>query len=180
MDRQRAQNVASDVAEEAGKAASEGLRQAEAGVQSKLDQGKSVVQDLAHRASETGRQAMDRAGEVIEGVAPQAKQAASNLYNQGSRSAGYVRQYAAQQPLPALFGPRALRTKALSPARAPTPAPVIQCADNEEPPPSLATRRSLRLVWRKSAPERAALQAMRLTFEAPNAGVEENAHTVTR
>jgi ElaB/YqjD/DUF883 family membrane-anchored ribosome-binding protein len=102
MDRQRAQNVASDAAEETGKgkAASEGVQRAEAGVQSTLDQGKSVVQDLAHRASETGRQAMDRAGEVIEGVAPQAKQIAGNLYDQGSRSGEYARQYVAQQPLP--------------------------------------------------------------------------------
>ena len=75
----------------------------ERGVQSTLDQGKSVVQDLAHRASETGRQAMDRAGEVIEGVAPQAKQIASNLYDQGSRSGEYARQYVAQQPLIALL-----------------------------------------------------------------------------
>ena len=45
-----------------------------------------------------GRQAMDRAGEFIEGVAPQAKQVASNLYDQGSRSGAYVRQYAAQEP----------------------------------------------------------------------------------
>ena len=103
IDRQRAQNVASDAAEEAGKGASEGVQRAEAGVQSTLDQGKSVVQDLAHRASETGRQAMDRAGEVIEGVAPQAKQIASNLYDQGSRSGEYARQYVAQQPLTALL-----------------------------------------------------------------------------
>lgn len=103
MDRQRAQNVASEVADEAGKAASEGVRLAGAGVQSTLDQGKSVVQDLAHRASETGRQAMDRAGEVIEGVTPDVKQVASNLYGQGSRSGEYVREYVAQQPLTALL-----------------------------------------------------------------------------
>ena len=62
-----------------------------------------MVQDLAHRASETGRQAMNGAGEVIEGVAPQAKQIASNLYDQGSRSGEYARQYVAQQPLTALL-----------------------------------------------------------------------------
>jgi hypothetical protein len=65
----------------------------------RLDKTKSVVQDLANRASEAGKQAMDRAGEFIEGVAPQAKQVASNLYDQGSRSREYVRPYAAQEPL---------------------------------------------------------------------------------
>ena len=62
-----------------------------------------MVQDLAHRASETGRQAMDQAGKVIGGVAPQAKQVASNLYDQGSRSGEYIRQSVAQQPLTALL-----------------------------------------------------------------------------
>ena len=67
------------------------------------DQAKAAVQDLANRASETGRQAMDRAGEFIEGAAPQASQVASNLYDQGSRSGEYVRQYAAEQPLAAML-----------------------------------------------------------------------------
>lgn len=62
-----------------------------------------MVQDLANRASRTGRQAVDRAGEYIEGVAPQAKQVASNLYNHGSQSGEYIRQYVAQQPLTALL-----------------------------------------------------------------------------
>ena len=103
MDQQRAQDVANDAAEKAGKVASEGVRRAEAGVQSALDQGKSVVQDLARQASETGRQAMDRTGEVLEGVAPQAKQIASNLYDQSSRSGEYARQYVTQQPLTTLL-----------------------------------------------------------------------------
>ena len=41
---------------------------------------------------------MDRAGEFVEGVAPQARQVPNNLYDQGSRSGQYVRQYAAQEP----------------------------------------------------------------------------------
>jgi hypothetical protein len=97
-------------------------------VQPALDQGKAVVQDLANRASEAGGQAMDRAGEFVDNVAPQAKEVASNLYNQGARSGQYVRQYAAQEPFAAmlaagrpdwvrarLLDPRALRTKAISP-----------------------------------------------------------------
>ena len=72
-------------------------------MQPALDQSKSVAQDLANRASEAGRQAMDRAGEFVESVAPQARQAASNLYDQGSRSGEYVRQYAAQEPFTALL-----------------------------------------------------------------------------
>jgi hypothetical protein len=51
---------------------------------------------------------MDRAGEFIECVAPQAKQVASNLYDQGSRSGAYVRQYAAQEPFTAMLGAGAI------------------------------------------------------------------------
>lgn len=101
MDQTRAREIARDAAEQAGKTANEAAQRI--GEQPSLDQGKSVVQDLAHRASETGRQAMDRAGEFIEGVAPQAKQVASNLYDQGSRSGAYVRQYAAQEPFTAML-----------------------------------------------------------------------------
>jgi len=47
------------------------------------------------------------AGEVIQGVAPrageQAKQAASNLYDQGSRAGEQIRQYVEQQPPTALL-----------------------------------------------------------------------------
>jgi hypothetical protein len=68
-----------------------------------FDQGKAVVQDLANQASEIGRQAVDRAGEFVEGVAPQARQAASNLYEQGARSGAYVREYAAQEPVVAML-----------------------------------------------------------------------------
>jgi ElaB/YqjD/DUF883 family membrane-anchored ribosome-binding protein len=66
-----------------------------------------MAQDLARQASGFGRQAMDRAGEMIQGVAPrageQAKQAASDLYDQGSRAGEQVRQYVVQQPLAALL-----------------------------------------------------------------------------
>lgn len=106
MDQKQAQDVASDAAEKA-KAAGDAVRQAGAGVQSTLDQGKSVVQDLARQASEAGRQAIGRAGDVIQSVAPQAgdqaKQAASNLYDRGSRAGEYVSQYVVQQPLTALL-----------------------------------------------------------------------------
>ena len=46
---------------------------------------------------------MDRAGEFIEGVAPQAREVAGNLYEQGSQTGEYVRQYTAQQPVAALL-----------------------------------------------------------------------------
>jgi len=46
---------------------------------------------------------VDRAGEFVEGVAPQARQAASNLYEQGARSGAYVCEYAAQEPFVAMF-----------------------------------------------------------------------------
>ena len=72
-------------------------------MQPALDQGKAVVQDLANRASEAGGQAMDRAGEFVDNVAPRAKDVASNLYNQGARSGQYVRQYAAQEPFAAML-----------------------------------------------------------------------------
>ena len=43
------------------------------------------------------------AGEFVDNVAPQAKEVASNLYNQGARSGQYVRQYAAQEPFAAML-----------------------------------------------------------------------------
>jgi ElaB/YqjD/DUF883 family membrane-anchored ribosome-binding protein len=106
MDQQRAQDIASDVAEKAGQAARDAMSQAGATVQSTLDRGKSMAQDLARQASEAGRQAMGQAGEVIQNVAPwadQAKQAASDLYDQGSRAGESLRQYVVQQPLSALL-----------------------------------------------------------------------------
>jgi len=61
------------------------------------------VQDLANRASEVGRQSVGRAGELADRVAPQARQVASNLYEQGSRSGQAVRQYASQEPFAAML-----------------------------------------------------------------------------
>ena len=103
MDKEWAQEVAKDAAENGRKAANEAGQRAETDLQSTLDQGKSMVQDLANRASETGRQAMDRAGEYIQGVVPQAKKVATNLYDQGSQSGEYLRRFVAQQPLTALL-----------------------------------------------------------------------------
>jgi ElaB/YqjD/DUF883 family membrane-anchored ribosome-binding protein len=68
MDQTRAREIARDAAEQAGKTANEAAQCVGEQLQPALDQGKSVVQDLAHRASEAGRQAMDQAGEFIEGV----------------------------------------------------------------------------------------------------------------
>lgn len=104
VDEQRARDTASDAVDKAGKAAGDAASQARAAVQSTLEQGKSLAQDLARQASGFGRQAMGRAGEVIQGVAPRAgKQAASNLYDQGSHAGEQVRQYVVQQPLSALL-----------------------------------------------------------------------------
>jgi ElaB/YqjD/DUF883 family membrane-anchored ribosome-binding protein len=83
--------------------ANEAVRRAGEQVQPMLDQGKSAVQDLANRASETGRQAAGQARDFMEGVAPQAKQMAGNLYEQGTRSGEQISQYVVQQPLTALL-----------------------------------------------------------------------------
>lgn len=103
MDQPRAQEIAKDAAEKWGKAADEAGRQAGAEGQPVLDQGKSMVQDLANQASEVGRQAVGQAGDLLQNVAPQATEAASNLYQRGSQSGEYVRQYAAEQPIAALL-----------------------------------------------------------------------------
>ena len=62
---------------------------------------------MARQVSESGGQAASRAGEVIQGVARdvgnQASQAATNLYQQGSLAGGYVSRYTAEQPLTALL-----------------------------------------------------------------------------
>ena len=62
-----------------------------------------MAQDLANQASEGGRQAVGQAGELLQNVAPQVKEVASNLSQRGSQSAEYVRQYAAEQPIAALL-----------------------------------------------------------------------------
>ena len=46
---------------------------------------------------------MDQAGELLQNVAPQAKEVASNLYERGSQSGDYARQFAAEQPVAALL-----------------------------------------------------------------------------
>ena len=62
---------------------------------------------LARQASEAGRQAMAQAGEVIQGAARQASdqatQAATNLYQQGSRASDFISRYTAEQPVTALL-----------------------------------------------------------------------------
>jgi ElaB/YqjD/DUF883 family membrane-anchored ribosome-binding protein len=121
MDEQRVEGMAKEAAEQAGKTASDAVAQVGATVQAKLDQGRAMAQNvragaqetidkattLARQVSETGGQAASRAGEVIQGVArdvgSQASQAASNLYQQGSRAGGYVTRYTAEQPLTALL-----------------------------------------------------------------------------
>ena len=107
MDQDRAKDIASEAAEMAGKTAGDAVSRTGAAVQSTLDQGRSMAQDWARQASEAGRQAMGRAGDVIQNVAPragdQAKQAANNLYDQGSRAGETIRQYVVQQPLTALL-----------------------------------------------------------------------------
>jgi ElaB/YqjD/DUF883 family membrane-anchored ribosome-binding protein len=102
MDKDWVQQVAKNAVTRA-KEANEAGRRAGAETQTLLDQGKSIAQDAANRTSETGKQAMDRAGEFIEGVAPQARELAGNLYEQGSQTGEYVRQYTAQQPHAALL-----------------------------------------------------------------------------
>lgn len=74
------------------------MRRAGAQAQPTLDQGKAMAQDLSNRAFETGREAVGRAGEFLQGVSPQAKQVADNLYEQGSQSGEYLRQYVATTP----------------------------------------------------------------------------------
>jgi ElaB/YqjD/DUF883 family membrane-anchored ribosome-binding protein len=101
--RQTDKDWAQEVAKSAAEQARKGANEAGPDVQSTLDRTRSVVQDRANRASEIGGQAMRRAGEFIEGVAPQAKEVASNLYDQGTQSGEYVRRYTSQQPIAALL-----------------------------------------------------------------------------
>lgn len=103
MDQPRAKEIARDAAEPARRAADEAAQGIAAQVQPALDQGKSMVQDLAKQASEVGRQAVDQAGDFLQNAAPQAKEAASDLYQRGAQSGEYIRQYAAEQPVAALL-----------------------------------------------------------------------------
>jgi hypothetical protein len=121
MDQQRVEGMAKDAVEQSGKVASDAVSQVGTAVQAKLDQGRTMAQNmragaqetidkatnLARQVSESGGQAASRAGEVIQGVArdvgSQASQAATNIYQQGSLAGGYVSRYTAEQPLTALL-----------------------------------------------------------------------------
>ena len=114
MDEQRIQDRASETAEKVGTMAGDAAKQAGASVQGTLDQGKAMMQDaqasaatLARQASEAGRQAMASSRGVVQGAAReagnQATQAATNLYQQGSRAGDFITQYAAEQPVTALL-----------------------------------------------------------------------------
>jgi ElaB/YqjD/DUF883 family membrane-anchored ribosome-binding protein len=103
MDQTRAREIAKEAGEQAGKTINEAEQRAQAAVQPALDQGKTAVQDLANRASAAGTQTAGQVGEFIKGVAPQARQVASDLYDQGVRSGENIRQYAAQEPLAAML-----------------------------------------------------------------------------
>ena len=110
MDKQRVEDVVTDTAAEVGDA-----------VQGKLDQGKGVLQDLqagaveamekattlVREVSTAGSQAVAQAGDIVQGVArevgDQASQSAAAVYQQGTRAGGYLSRYAAEQPLTALL-----------------------------------------------------------------------------
>jgi|SRR5215469_18555777 len=98
MDQQQVKDFASDAAATTSKIAGDAATQAAAGVKSAFDQGKTMVQDLqaganslARQASETGRQAVAQAGEVMQGLA-----------QQGSLAGEQVRRFVAEQPFAAL------------------------------------------------------------------------------
>jgi ElaB/YqjD/DUF883 family membrane-anchored ribosome-binding protein len=104
MDQSKPREIVKNAAEQASQTANDAVQRGGEQVQLLLDRGKAAVQDLANQASQAGRQVADQAGEFIEGVTPRrARQVASNLYDQGSRSGGYVRQYATEQPVTALL-----------------------------------------------------------------------------
>jgi ElaB/YqjD/DUF883 family membrane-anchored ribosome-binding protein len=103
MDQTRAREIAKEAGAQAGKTINDAEQRAEAAVRPALDQGKAGVQDLANRASAAGTQTAGQVSEFIEEVAPQARQVAGNLYDQGARAGENVRQYAAQQPLTAML-----------------------------------------------------------------------------
>jgi hypothetical protein len=51
---------------------------------------------------------MAQAGEVAREASNQATQAATSLYQQGSRAGGFISQYAAEQPMAALLAAGAI------------------------------------------------------------------------
>jgi ElaB/YqjD/DUF883 family membrane-anchored ribosome-binding protein len=86
-------------------------------VQDKIDQAKPVLRDLresagaamdkaadlAQKASNAGVQAVDAIQGVARDVGNQTSQAATSVYQQGTRAGAYVSRYAAEQPLTALL-----------------------------------------------------------------------------
>jgi hypothetical protein len=111
MDQQKVQDMASDSAAKTADAATEAVKQASAGLQSTVDRGKAVVDQmqagassLARQASEAGRQAMSQAGETMQGLTgDRAGEVAGNLYQQGVTAGGYITQFATEQPIAALL-----------------------------------------------------------------------------
>jgi ElaB/YqjD/DUF883 family membrane-anchored ribosome-binding protein len=103
MDQPRAKEDARNTAGQAGKEANDAMQRVGEQIQPALDQGKELVRDLATQASGIGTRVVGEAGDLLQNVAPQAKEAASNLYERGSQSGEYVRQYAAEQPITALL-----------------------------------------------------------------------------
>ena len=117
MDQGTVRDAAGKAAEMGNKASS----QAQSTLQDKVDQGKAVWQDAKASAGDVmeratsaardmtaaGSQAAAQAGEVVQGVARQvsnqATQAANALYQQGTNAGGYVSRYAAEQPWTALL-----------------------------------------------------------------------------
>jgi ElaB/YqjD/DUF883 family membrane-anchored ribosome-binding protein len=121
MDEQRVADAATDAAGKVRDTVSDLAAQTQANMQSKLDQGRAGLQDLkasagdaveratavARDVSAASTQAAAQAGEVIQGVARevgnQASQAATALYQQGTNAGGYLSRYTAEQPLTALL-----------------------------------------------------------------------------
>jgi hypothetical protein len=128
MDQQGVEGRMSDTAAKIGDTGSNLAAQTEAGVQGKLDQGKSLLYDLranageamdkatdlARKASIVGGQAVARAGDAIDqggdaiqGAAREvgnaAGEAMTKFCQQGGRAGGYVSRYTTDQPLTALL-----------------------------------------------------------------------------
>ena len=114
MDQQKVQSLAAEATDKVSTIAGDVAAQTGTRLQSKLDQGKAMIEDaregaatLAHQASDVGRQAMAQAGEMIQGAArqasEQASQAATNIYKQSSRAGDVISRYAAEQPFTALL-----------------------------------------------------------------------------
>ena len=103
MDKQWAQEVAKNAAEKGDKSAREAVQRAEPEVRPTLDQGSLWSRTWLTGRPRPARKLSARRASLSRALHPQAKQMASNLYDQGSQSGENVRQYAAQHPLPALL-----------------------------------------------------------------------------